>query len=87
MENWFTGFIARHDTHFVSLAQNDRILGRVEPLVTRIERRQLARLRNCTRTTVDRGFENVDFWNGPAHERAVIVRRSRVFLAGAGATQ
>jgi len=63
---------------------NDEIIRRVEPLVTRIERRPLPRLGNSTLAFMDGGFENINFGSGPAHERAVIVHRSRMFLVGAG---
>jgi len=36
---------------------------------------------------MDRGFENINFGSGPAHERAVIVHRSRMLLVGAGTTR
>ena len=36
---------------------------------------------------MDGGFENIDFGSGPAHERAIIVHRSRMLLAGAGTTR
>ena len=66
---------------------DNQILGGVEPLVARIERRPLPRLRNRTHTTFGRGFEDIDFRSRPTHERPVIVRRSRMFLARAGATR
>ena len=66
---------------------NDEILGRVEPLVTRIEWPPLSGLGNRTLTSLDGGFENIDFGSRPTHERAVIVLWSRMFFAGAGTTR
>ena len=66
---------------------NDHIFGRIEPLVTRVERCPLARLGNTALSTLCCGFEYIDFWGGPAHKRAVTVLRPRVILTGTGATR
>ena len=63
-----------------------RILGHIKPFVARIERRPLTRLRNGTLWPLCRGLKHIDFRSGPAHERAVSMRRSGVFLTGTGTT-
>ena len=65
---------------------DDHIFGSIEPLVTRVERRPLARLRNTTLGTLCGGFEYIDFWGGPADEGAVAVLGPGVVLTGTSAT-
>lgn len=61
-------------------------VGDIVPLVVRIERRELGRLRrgaSGTETRVDLCFNNVDFGRATCHKSSVAMNRSRVWLAWA----
>ena len=65
---------------------NEHILGSIEPLVTGVEWRPLAGLRNTTLIGLCCGFEHIDFWGRPANECAIAVFGPGVCLTGTGAT-